>query len=485
MFNIKDHLCNPALFGNDAAEDEESSILNSYFVMSPDYTDFFDTISKLKFVRARKGTGKSALLAVTAYRKRLIHEKPLVISLSGPTLPTFLEENEFNNPNTVIAEWQQRLCQFINIEIGKEIGFAISDTSISMVEIAEISGARRKNLLSALLERLKVRILDSEVTKTNSKIENQKLLLERYIKETNEKEIWLIIDDIDSTFQNAPGEKLTLSAFFSACRSLTRSVNGLFIRGAVRSDTWETIREFDESLDKFDQYLLDIKWTSAGLIKVLAERLRRFMAEDLEQHQILDVADEELVEILFPVKAGWGNSKGRFQLLTQISNGRPRWALQACKYAATAAQQRNTIISRKIMKHILPKYGNLRIKDLISEYSNKISGLREVITHFSYRNRGYTSEQLIEHCNLIISALKITLNGEVIDNGRILARFLFSTGFLNGRKKIDGRFYQFTFDEEPFHLLTDYNPFGDNVNWEVQSAYQRALQLTNVAPHLL
>jgi hypothetical protein len=481
--NITDKITTPSLFGNDAAEDEESSVLNSYFVLFDNHQDFFSSDNKLKFVRARKGEGKSALLSVTAYKKNLSDEKPLVITLSGPSIPCMVD-NVLKSPNELITDWQQELCQSINIEIGKELGFGFSDTSLSMRELAEISGNKKRNFLSSLIERINLKVLDSEINISNTSVGDHQALLSRYIGESLNREIWLIIDDVDATFQNTTNEKLTLSAFFSACRALTRSVDGLIIRGAVRSDTWETIREFDESLDKMDQYLLDVKWTSKSLIKVISERVRRFIGEELSYPDAEGLSDEDLITLLFPSDAGWGNKSGRFQLLTQISNGRPRWALQACKLAAIEANSRGTIISRKVMRHILPQYGNLRIKDLISEYSNQISGLREVITYFSYKERGYSTEELIEHCNKITSEVKLTLNSKEVELGRVLARFLYSTGFLIGREDIDGRFQQFTFDEQPFHLSTDFNPLGDNVNWEIQSSYQRALRLTNVSPHL-
>ena len=47
------------LWGNEAADDEDPKLLNSYFVTQPAWDDFFDGSIPLSIARARKGMGKS------------------------------------------------------------------------------------------------------------------------------------------------------------------------------------------------------------------------------------------------------------------------------------------------------------------------------------------------------------------------------------------------------------------------------------------
>ena len=61
-------ILNKELFGNDAGEDEKIEILNSYYVDRDDLKDFFDKEVKLNVVSARKGMGKSSLLARLNYK---------------------------------------------------------------------------------------------------------------------------------------------------------------------------------------------------------------------------------------------------------------------------------------------------------------------------------------------------------------------------------------------------------------------------------
>ena len=63
-------LKNKNLFGNDAGEDEELDILNSYYIDNEDFDDFFDPTIKLCVASARKGMGKSTLLSKLNYKLR-------------------------------------------------------------------------------------------------------------------------------------------------------------------------------------------------------------------------------------------------------------------------------------------------------------------------------------------------------------------------------------------------------------------------------
>ncbi|MCK4841813.1 MAG: hypothetical protein KAT04_08005 [Methylococcales bacterium] len=82
--NLKDK----KLFGNDAGEDEELDVLNSYYIDHSDFDDFFDIDEKISIVSARKGMGKSALLSRLEYKltNELRYNSPLVIRVKGNDL---------------------------------------------------------------------------------------------------------------------------------------------------------------------------------------------------------------------------------------------------------------------------------------------------------------------------------------------------------------------------------------------------------------
>ncbi len=73
-------LADPELFGNEAGEDEDAEILDSYFLRKPEFDRFYSPTRKLGFVRSRKGMGKSALLKHSLYLRRKSHPAELLIS---------------------------------------------------------------------------------------------------------------------------------------------------------------------------------------------------------------------------------------------------------------------------------------------------------------------------------------------------------------------------------------------------------------------
>src|ERR1039458_6170514 len=66
------------------------------------------------------------------------------------------------------------------------------------------------------------------------------------LKRVRDRKVWIIIDDLDATFQNTSPESLSLATFFSACRYLVQDVKGLFIRASVRTDVWALLRRYED-----------------------------------------------------------------------------------------------------------------------------------------------------------------------------------------------------------------------------------------------
>jgi energy-coupling factor transporter ATP-binding protein EcfA2 len=161
------------LFGNEAGEDEDIEILNSYFLDKTCFNDFYNETTKLAVISGRKGMGKSALLSKLNFllKDDSKYTKPIVIRTTGPEL---LGLGDFSNMNDIQLEnyWRQIICKRINLEIGKQIKFAFSDDAMTLVESSEIDNMKNENILSALITRLKnkVPILDLERTKKHQMI---------------------------------------------------------------------------------------------------------------------------------------------------------------------------------------------------------------------------------------------------------------------------------------------------------------------------
>lgn len=275
---MRDDLINPKLFGNEAGEDEDKKRLTDYYLEKERNKIFYDAERKLGFVRARKGVGKSALLNYSAYKVEEKYKKDMIINIKASELIALYECDDYQ-PLHYTNCWQQRICLRILNEIAKKIKFAATDDSMKIIENAEIMGYKGKNIISALSDRIYLHLDKKIVEKKeyDKEIANGFELLKRYSEEKNQK-VWLFIDDIDATFVNSEDNMIMVGTFFTACRYLVNSVSGLNIRASVRTDVWTILRNFDEALDKCEQYMLDLIWSTKDTGEILYNKLHMIVS---------------------------------------------------------------------------------------------------------------------------------------------------------------------------------------------------------------
>lgn len=105
---------------------------------------------------------------------------------------------------------------------------------------------------------------------------NEYELIKRF-QTKNIQNVWIYIDDIDAKFKNSEVECEHLSSFLTCCSYLVNDINGLFIRTSLRSDVWTAIAKTDESLDKVEEYFVDLKWNEYFIGNMIAKRIQRYM----------------------------------------------------------------------------------------------------------------------------------------------------------------------------------------------------------------
>ena len=186
---MKQDLINPGLFGNDAGEDESPEVLNSYFLEQPEFESFFDPATRLAFVRSRKGIGKSALLRQALFRRQTANDGELLLYVKSSDLVA-LQDVDISSAASLVHGWQQRMCSRINLELGSSLRLAVSDDATTLIEGAELSGFRGRNLVGSLLDRLKVKAGGVEITRQRVEQGDSQALLNRFL---NSKDItvWL------------------------------------------------------------------------------------------------------------------------------------------------------------------------------------------------------------------------------------------------------------------------------------------------------
>jgi hypothetical protein len=479
-------LIDPELFGNEAGDDEDFEILNSYFLDKPEFARFYSPATRLAFVRSRKGVGKSALLKQTLYRRKTSGEGELLIHLKASDLIA-LQEVKSDSPDELVYGWQQRICTQVNLELGTSLKVAFSDDSMLLIESAELAGFRNRNLVSALFDRLKIKGAGAEFDRARLPVADAQALLTRVL-EKKDVTVWLFIDDVDATFINTEHERLKASTFFSACRNLVSSVQGLCIRAAVRTDVWSVLAQHDEALDKSEQYMLDLTWSTMESGRILENKIHsyftRYYPDDVRFTSLVPDQDgAKIRHIVFKEPFQWGNRPlESFRPIHILSAGRPRWAAQLCKLAGRDAFDKNTsLISIGHVRSVLREYGQLRVNDLYKEHRHQCPTLQELVESFSGGTQRFTTDELLDHISeKIVKRIGVpAIDGVNAEKGTLsVAHFLFRCGFIAARDETDPTGLVFVRYEERPNLLSTRANLDDGLDWEIHPSYRQVLRIS-------
>lgn len=345
-----------------------------------------------------------------------------------------------------------------------------------------LAGFKGRNIVGCLIDRLKLKFGAGEITKITST--NALHLLERYAEKSNTS-VWLLIDDIDATFVNTESERLRTSSFFSACRNLVTAVKGLTIRTSVRTDVWTILRQYDEALDKCEQYATDINWTAqeSSLIlrrKILSYFQRTYGSPSLYGHLSVQDNPAEVLNLVFHKWFPWGTSRvPPDRAIHILSNGRPRWAAQLCKLAAHNAYRcKRATIQFGDMKATMKIYGKARVDDLYREHRHQFSRMDILIETFAKSSPKYSTRDIIKHLDSqFISRYGLPqIDGKAVVISFDVLRFMYRIGFVHLRHQgPTGGLDFIRFEDRPNILAR-----GDATNsfeWEIHPSYRGYLQI--------
>jgi hypothetical protein len=471
-------------FGNEAADDVSPEELASYFMEQDAFAKFLSPNKGLLVATARRGVGKSALLQWIALKVAYRESGDLIIFARGSDLvrARYNLTTPLLTPNDHIHDWMVRICSLINRHLAVEIGLALNDDEITLVETAEIEGFKKRNIIGCLVDRLQGLIGGGRST---SKIKStDEISLLKRTKSGQERNVWLIIDDLDATFQKTDGETMSLCTFFSACRYLSRDVKGLNIRASVRTDVWPLIRRFDEATGKLDQYREEITWGQDDFRKLLALRIRASLSSSHNPASPLPPMSESeqrsLLNGVFVPKMQWGEKQvDAYKVIYTLSYERPRWAIQLCKLAQKeATRQHQNLITKHAIDQVWGEYGVKRIDDLVAEHRHQCPEIEEVLNCFRGAERLLTREQIITWIkNHISTHLEVFIDGKGVRDPLDIARFLYRIGFIVARSEDDdGSYEHYRFDQMPDFLSGRTND-DFNVKWELHPCYREALDI--------
>jgi hypothetical protein len=254
----------------------------------------------------------------------------------------------------------------------------------------------------------------------------------------------------------------------------------------MRTDVWPLIRRFDESLDKFEQYVNDITWSQADFRTLLFKRIKYQMDSLKINIPVISPSatnidiEEHYVNQIFEPKIIWGESeRPMYQVIYTLSYHRPRWAIQLCKLAQEEAiQEKQGLITKKHIDSVWGEYGRKRINDLISEHKHQCREVEELINGFRGAERRMTRDQLIIWItNHIANHLTPIIEGKSVKASLDIAHFLFRLGFIVARAEKENEKYEHYFFADMPDFLSSRTNQDFSVIWEIHPCYREALDI--------
>ncbi len=460
------------LWGNEAAEDEDTNILESYFVPQRSVSRFFDRQQRLVVATARKGMGKSALIKKLSIDLARSPEN-IVVNITGTDLAA-LRPMKSLQPAELVNDWKQRLCWCINREIGARIDIAIDDDAMNIVDTAELSGYKRKNLVGSLVSRLsaKLNIAGLSLSADAKQSDNQAALFSRFAND-NKLVVWLLVDDIDATFVKSKESCWQVSTFLSACRDLANDYSGTRIRTCVRADVWTTILSEDEAMDKVDQYLLPLKWSKAEIGQLLSNRIVAYRQRNGLPLRQIEKSNLEYLQHVFPRYFAWkGKRADPHRVLAIMANDRPRWTLKLCRMASTlAAKQEQQTVKIGHIYNSLEDFGLIRIADLKREHEHQCPEIVDIAYYFYKSDVFESTSSLVAFVSEKLQGKSVLIDGVPAD-ARKVARFLFRIGFLVPSIRTEKTIKYFQFETKPALLA---NIEDDEIAWSISPGLKTVL----------
>ena len=455
-----------ALFGHEAAEDEDPNRLHSYYFKSSTY-EHVATDLPLRVLVAHKGIGKSALFQIAMAEDRdadriAILIKPDDVIGLGSDITDFLK---------TVRSWKEGLLDIIAGKVLRSFGPSGDDLT-----------NRVKRFGGNVVEMVKATFRDQD--RLNLSPANRRLL-DQFLKEGT---ITAYIDDLDRGWEGRRLDVIRISALLNAIRDLVNEHRGLRFRVSLRSDVYYLVRTSDESTDKIEGAVVWQAWTNHEIFVLLVKRIETFFGRNVDEEKLLRTPQRLLARYLEPVMelryAGvgkWQNAP-MYRILMSLIRKRPRDLVKLCTLAARSARDNGfDRIRTKNFQEIFTEYSQGRVQDTINEFRSELPDIDRLILGMKpSRRERRTQEQYVYDTAALLQKLKnIRQSGEFwFANGRTashkeLAAFLYKINFLTARKKTPSGIVRKYFEENRY-LSNEFVDFG--FAWEVHPAYRWALQ---------
>lgn len=465
-----------SIFGHEAAEDETIDRLKAYYLKTNIYNSMKSKIPLLILV-GHKGVGKSALLKVLATED--IGEDRIPITIQ----PNDISRLDISSTNFLekIETWKDGLSTII---------FNKLILSLNSLHVETLSN---KNLTS-WIERFS-NLLVNIVGKKLSDLQQDKISLSSsdftiLLKNAlfKEKQIVIYLDDLDRGWENTTNDVKNLSAMLNAVRDLSRDMQNLKFRVALRSDVYYAVRTSDETTDKIDGSVIWQSWTNHEILVMLVKRIETYFGRSVNEEYLLKQRQRDICHYLdsvfekkFQGNGHWENAP-IYRVLMSLIRKRPRDLVKLCTLAARKAFANNhNLILTNDLEGVFKNYSNDRLTDTSTEYKSELPQIQELMLKMKPSQKEFASgapclfsrEQLIKKLHDVLSMSNFVFKDGKKVTSRNLAAFLYKINFITARKTVNGEIMRVYYDENQYI----YNDFTDFGYWyEIHPAYRWALQ---------
>jgi hypothetical protein len=460
-----------ALFGHEAAEDEDIERLKSYYLKGAVYEQVANELP-IRILVGHKGIGKSALFHVamaedSAAGRLSLLIKPDDIAGIGDSETNFLK---------LIREWKTGITEIIARKALVSFGLLRDDWRGKLNEY----GGKFIDFLQSTFK------ADNYANLSGAK----RAVVDDFLR--NGK-IFVYLDDLDRGWQGNTQDVKKLSALLNAVRDLASECKGVCFRISLRSDVYYLVRTSDESTDKIEGSVLWYAWTNHEILAMLVKRVEHYHGRQHTTPELVAMNQIQLSRFLSPVMEdtfrGRGNWKNipTYRMLMSLVRKRPRDIVKLCTLAARNARAKDKkIIATENFNDVFEEYSQGRLQDTVNEYRSELPDIERLLLGMKPSREEkktaagyvYTTEGLFAKIRNIQQSGVFRLHGGRTADFKDLAAFLYKINFITARKEV-GEFIQRRFFEESRYLSHKFVDFG--FDWEVHPAYRWALQPDNLS----
>ena len=465
-----------AIFGHEAAEDEDIDRLKAYYVKANVYDSMKSNIQLLILV-GHKGVGKSALLKVLAAEDKeedriAITVQPNDIANLDVSTENFLEK---------IETWKDGLSSIIfnKLVLSLHNYLFIKKDNTSLTNWIHRFSDLTFNVLGKKLE-------DLQKDKISLSCSDFTVLLKNAL--FAEKQVVIYLDDLDRGWENTKNDIKNLSAMLNAVRDLSRDMQYLRFRIALRSDVYYAVRTSDETTDKIDGSVIWQSWTNHEILIMLVKRIETYFGRTINEADLLSRSQSEIscylddiFEKRFQGNGHWENAP-MYRVLMSLIRKRPRDLVKLCTLAARKAYSNNhSRIMTSDLESIFKNYSNDRLTDTSTEYKSELPQVQELLLKMKPSQKEfaagtpclYTREQLMKKLENVLSMSHYKFKDGKEVTPKSLAAFLYKINFITARKTVGEKTVRVYYDENQY-IYNDFTDFG--YSYEIHPAYRWALQ---------